>query len=76
MCESLSDAPRVVIATSVFNDGDVSRFSCWCAVIIGLEWVVALEDYDVVCSIASKFTNFNELNVREFVPVCVSTLVR
>ena len=75
MSESFADAPCFLGASAVFDDGHVPRLPSWVAVIIGLEWIVALEDDDIVRSVSSKFSDFDKLNIGKFVPICVSALV-
>ena len=75
MGKSLTDGPISIVAASVFNDGDVSRFTRWCALVVGLEGVVFLINDDIDGVVAGEFTHFHLLNVRKLVPVCVATLV-
>ena len=63
MSESLPNAPCFLAASAVFDDGHVPRLPSWVAIIIGLEWIVALEDDDVVRSVSGKFSNFDKLNI-------------
>ena len=72
MREPLADAEGVDVATIVFEDGEVARFTSWCTVVIPLERVVPLEDSNIRRTVSVEFTNFEELNVREFVPLCIA----
>ena len=61
--ESFANAPCFLAASAVFDDGDVPRLSSRVTGIIGPEWIVALENHDVVGSVPSEFTDLDELNI-------------
>ena len=75
MGKALANAPISVVATAVFDDGDVAGFTSRSALVVGLERVVLLVDDDVNGRIAREFTHFHELNIGKLVPVCISALV-
>ena len=71
----LTNGPVSVVTTAVFDDGNVARFTCGCALIVGLERVVFLVNNDVNGVVAGEFAHFHLLNVGEFVPVRIPALV-
>jgi hypothetical protein len=70
--ESSTNAPRLFVTSTVFDDSDVSRLASRRTVIVGLERIVSLENDDISSGIASKFTDFNELNIGELIPLSVA----
>ena len=75
MSESCANRPCLLVATTIFDYCDVTWFARWRTIIIGLEWIVTLEDYNVCRTVASKFSDFNKLNIGEFIPFCISVLI-
>ena len=72
MCEPLTDTEGIDAATIVFEDGKVARFTSWCTIVIPLERVVPLEDSNIRRTVSVEFTNFEELDVCEFIPLCIA----
>ena len=73
--ETGADGPFSVVASCVFNDGDVAGFAGRCACVVGLERVVLLVDDNVNGVVSSEFTDFHLLDVGILVPVCISALI-
>ncbi|CAI8321556.1 MAG: Uncharacterised protein [Candidatus Poseidoniaceae archaeon] len=69
---SLTDGERVAVTAIVLENGQVSWFTSWRTVVVCLEWVVSLENGDIWCAVAVKFSDFEELNVGELIPLGVS----
>ena len=70
-----ANAPVSVGTSTVFDDGHVTRFTCWCTLVVGFEGVVLLVDHDVNGVVAGELTHFHQLDVGKLVPVCVAALV-
>ena len=75
MGKALANGPISVVATAVFDDGDVAGFTSWSALVVGFERIVLLINDDVNGRIASKLTHFDHFDVSELVPVGVSALI-
>ena len=73
--ETSTDGPVSVVASVVFDDGDVTGFACWQVLVVGLERVVLLVNDDVNGVVTREFPDFNLFDVGLIVPVCVSALV-
>ena len=73
--ETGPNGPISVVASIVLNDGDVARFTGRCTCVVGFERVVLLIDDDVNGIVSGEFTDFDLLNIRILVPVCISALV-
>jgi hypothetical protein len=72
MRETFADTPSFLVTATVLNDSYVTWLSCWSTVIVGLERIVSLIDDNVNCRIAREFPYFYELDIRKFIPVCIS----
>ena len=73
--ETGPNGPISVVASSVFNDGDVAGFASRRACVVGLERVVLLVNDNVNGVVSGEFTDFHLLDVGILVPVCISALI-
>ena len=72
MSKSLANSERIRSTSIIFKDGQVTWLSCWSTTVVCLKRVVSLENCDIRSGISSEFSNFEELNIRELIPLCIS----